>query len=315
MEINQPKSIPIEVLYKLGDLAKTHICKINCNNGRIGTGFFFNIPFGFFNTLKVLMTSNQILNSNDIQSGQTINFTLDNDLKFYSIFIDETRKTYTNVSYDFTVIEIKQKDNIDEKSFFDIDKKIFQENANEIFANSQIFLLHYPKGVQIEISTGIIKLIKEDNKTIYHTCDTTNGSSGSPIINRDNLQIIGIHVGAARGSKNYNIGILLKEPIEIFNEEIKIKKSNKDNKNLYNNQNNSIKECKGNLFLEEVNQNNNKNNYIKEGKKNLFFEEVNKNINKINYIKDNKNNLFFEEVNQNKKNNYIKEYKNNLFLE
>ena len=116
---NIPKAISIDVMKKLGDLARTHICKIN-SNGKKGTGFFLNIPFGFFNTLKALITSNQVLNKNDIQPGQTINFTLDNDSKKYNILIDDKRKAYTNESYDFTVIEIKKDDNIDGKCFFDI---------------------------------------------------------------------------------------------------------------------------------------------------------------------------------------------------
>ena len=242
---NQPKAIPIEVMMKLGELTKTHICKIN-SNGKKGTGFFLKTPFGFFNTLNALITSNQVLNKDDIQPGQTINFTLNNDSKEYNILIDDTRKTYTNESYDFTSIEIKKDDNIDEKYFFDIDKRMFQENENvnasQIFANSQIFLLHYPKAIQTEVSVGIIQLIKEDNLTIHHTCDTTNGSSGGPIINRDNFEVIGIHVGASEGGKNYNIGILLKEPIEKFYEEIKIKKNNKDNKNKDINKSIYIKE-------------------------------------------------------------------------
>ena len=71
----------------------------------------------------------------------------------------------------------------------------------------------------MEISAGIIQSISEDEdkKNIYHLCDTSGGSSGSPIINKTNFQVIGIHKGAPRGGKNYNLGTLLKEPIEKFN--------------------------------------------------------------------------------------------------
>ena len=92
-------------------------------------------------------------------------------------------------------------------------------------------MLHYPKGIKKEISFGIIQSITEDEdrKTIYHLCDSNAGSSGSPIINRKNFQIIGIHKGAPTGSQNYNLGTLLKEPIEKFNEEIKMNKNNNNN--------------------------------------------------------------------------------------
>ena len=35
-----------------------------------------------------------------------------------------------------------------------------------------------------------------------------------------------MHIGGAEKAKNYNLGTLLKEPIEKFNEEIKIKENN-----------------------------------------------------------------------------------------
>ena len=195
------------------------------------------------------MTNNHVIDIEDIKPGKTINFSLNNDEKEFNILIDNSRKTYTNLSFDVTIIEIKENDNINEKSFFDLDKQIFQEDCINIFKNRQIFLLHYPKGIKKEISLGVIKNIIEDKekKTILHLCDTSGGSSGSPIINKSNFQVIGIHKGAPIGAQNYNLGTFLKEPIEKFNEEIKMKKNNnidndKDNNNEIKNNNNDIKE-------------------------------------------------------------------------
>ena len=115
---NQPEPMSLKELEILNRLSKTHVCKINCNDGTTGTGFFCNIPIGWGNYLAVLMTNNHVLDLNSIQPGQTINFSLDNDNKNYKILVDESRKTYTNESYDVTIIEIKFDDNIDEKSFF-----------------------------------------------------------------------------------------------------------------------------------------------------------------------------------------------------
>ena len=125
-------------------------------------------------------------------------------------------KTYTDASNDVTIVEIKKNDKIDEKSFFDLDNQIFQENAHEIFKNCQIYLLHYLNGLRMEISPGVINNISIDNKTINHFSDTSEGSSGSPIINKTYFQVIGIHKGSPKGDKNYNLGTLLKEPIENF---------------------------------------------------------------------------------------------------
>ena len=70
-----PRSIPLEALEILIEKMKTSICKISCNNGGNGTGFFCNISFGWTN-VKVLMTNNHILNKEDISIGQKINFSI-----------------------------------------------------------------------------------------------------------------------------------------------------------------------------------------------------------------------------------------------
>ena len=235
--VNQPKAIPLGEMIQLVDIIKTHICKITCKDGTYGTGFFCYIPIGWGDFLTVLMTNNHVLNIKDIQPGETINFSINNDFKEYNILIDKNRKIYTNESFDITIIEIKEYDKIDIKSFFDLDNQIFQEDSINLFRNRQIYLLHYPKGVKMEISHGIIKNINVDKgkKTIYHLFDTSGGSSGSPIINAGNFKVIGIHKGPPRGGQNYNLGTLLKEPIEKFTEEIKKKKIKKDkNENFEN---------------------------------------------------------------------------------
>ena len=236
---NLPKGIGTKELIILLGLIKKNICKINCKDGSHGTGFFCLIPMGWGNFLTALMTNNHVLEENDIKPGKKINFTIDNDNKELSIIIDNTRKTYTNESYDVTIIEIREEDKIDEKSFFNFDNQIFEEDAIEKFKNCQIYLLHYPKGEEAERSPGIIKNITEDEgkKTIRHLCSTSGGSSGSPIINKNNYQVIGIHKGAPKGGQNFNLGTLLKEPIEKFKEEIKVNNNNVNINNINNNNN------------------------------------------------------------------------------
>ena len=73
----------------------------------------------------------------------------------------------------------------------------------------------------MECSSGLIKEIEEDGYTIRHLCDSNTGSSGGPIINSLNFQIIGIHKGAPKNEQNYNLGIFLKKPIKEFIEQIK----------------------------------------------------------------------------------------------
>ena len=298
---NVPKAIPTEDMIILLDLIKNQVCKITCKDGSHGTGFFCNISNDWSNNIKVLMTNNHVLNENDIQPGQTIKFSLNNDFKDYKILIDEERKTYTNKAYDVTIIEIKKDDKIDQKSFFDLDKQIFKDNPIEIFRRNQIYVLHYPKGVKMEISPGLIKDINQDNKTIYHLCDTNDGSSGSPIINKANFQVIGIHKGAPRGAKNYNLGTLLKEPIEKLNEEIKINKiDNKETKNYYIKENENNINTDKNKENEKISKNNNEENKINNNDEEIDEIIIQYKIDDIEYSKDLK--IFGDKFVKNNKN-------------
>ena len=233
---NMTKSIPYEILEILGPMMKTHICKIECKDGRHGTRFFCNIPYGWNTFIKVLLTNNHILNKDDILPKQIIKFSINNNRKDYEIEIDNSRKTFTNEECDITIIEIKEKDKLDTNSFFEIDNHIFEKNAFEIYKNKQIYLFHYPKGLKMECSIGLIKNISINNYNIQHLCDSSAGSSGVPIINSLNFKVIGIHKGGAEGAKNYNVGTLLKKPIEMFKEE------NYKNEKENNNKQENIKE-------------------------------------------------------------------------
>ena len=77
----------------------------------------------------------------------------------------------------------------------------------------------------MNFSNEIINRIYEDNYTIQYLCDSSEGSSGGPLINTINYKVIGIHKGGAKGDKQFNLGTLLKEPIEEF-----IRKINKKEK-------------------------------------------------------------------------------------
>ena len=203
-------NISFNEMKQLMEMAKTHICKIYSNNSK-GTGFFCNIQFGL-DKYKFLMTNHHLFNETHIQLGKNIKFSVDNDKITYNISIDNKRKIYSNSDYDVTFIEIKEDDRIDEKSFFDFDQGIFQENANLMFKDRQIIFLYYEKGEEMKFSNGIIKSI-DDNGIISHTCDSTFGSTGGPLINKENFKVIGIHCGKG---KIFKKGTFLKGPIEKF---------------------------------------------------------------------------------------------------
>ena len=153
----------------------------------------------------------------DITEGKIIRFSTNNEEHKFEIKIDENRKKYTNEKYDITFIEIKKDtDNININSFLDIDDEIFEENYENLIVKKSVYLLHYPHGNLSEYSSGIMKGFFLDEKFSFrHSCQTQNGSSGSPVINLINHKVIGIHKGYKENLK-YNIGTVLKDPINDF---------------------------------------------------------------------------------------------------
>ena len=212
---NMPSYVSCEVLQNLVSYMKSNICKITMSDEGQGTGFFCKIPSGWEEILKVLITNNHVLNDKDIIPGNIIKLTTDDDKNFYQILIDETRLVYTNYDYDITIIQLKEKDNLDKISFFDIDE-FENNNYREIFRNKEIYLLHYPKGQKMNYSSGFLKQITEDKDEIIHSCNTDIGSSGGPIINTITYKVIGIHKGASNKG-NFNLGTFLKKTFFLKN--------------------------------------------------------------------------------------------------
>ena len=211
-------SIPTSALKIITDLSDKCICKIQLKPKGSATGFFCAIPFpDKYNRLPVLVTNNHVLNKNNIMDGKTVKFSIKNDEFKFEIKLDVKRKRYTNEKYDITFIEIKKDiDNLDIDTFLDIDEDIFEENYENKLDKKSVYLLHYPFGNLSEYTSGIIKGFFLDEKFVFmHSCQTQKGSSGSPIINITKHKVIGIHKGFEK-NKNFNLGTLLKEPINEF---------------------------------------------------------------------------------------------------
>ena len=115
------------------------------------------------------------------------------------------RYKYTNREFDFTIIEIINKDNI--SNFLSVIEDIDQNN----YENEQIFSLHYPRGKNLMFSFGKIKEMIEYN--LFYSLSTSLGSSGCPIILFNNTKVIGIHFGY--DDRNvYNQGISIEKIIK-----------------------------------------------------------------------------------------------------
>ena len=314
---NSVDPVNIVCTEKILDQMKNCICKIKIN-GVFGTGFFCAIPLGNKETIKVLMTNYHVLNENDMEEINKLNLLLNDEKEILSIDLGIERKIYLNKDYDVTMIELKEEDKI--KNYLELDDNLLKDNMEIIYESKSIYVLQYPNGKNACVSYGLLNNIDKCN--IMHKCSTDNGSSGSPILNLESNKIIGIH---KQGSINFNfnIGTLLKLPINDF-----IQK-NKDNKLLYLNKkikNSDIYEKKEKSINENDtiidNKIDSKNDEIIEKHENIIIGEIyiksndiNKDIRIINSFenvkrennwKDNKDDSKYANEKEIKENTYIK---------
>ena len=215
---NQARALTRKQYKKILEQQERSLCQITttkCN----ATGFLCKIPE------KVLITCNHVLGEKEIKPGEKIKiyFTDEKEKKqFKTINIDDKRKIYTigklnNELIDVTIIEIKPEDNLDDERFLEIDEYLKGDDAiNEYTSSKDIYIIQYKGGKDIATSDGIIKEIKKEKYSyiIHHTCDTDEGSSGSPII-LYNHKVIGVHRGWVP-KKEYNNGFLLQYPIKEY---------------------------------------------------------------------------------------------------
>ena len=217
-----PIPVSIKGTEKIIQQMKKCVCKIVKDNIK-GTGFFSKIPYKD-ELKKVLITNNHILNKNDIKNNKMISISINNEEKYKDIKIDDKRLILIDEIKDVTMIEIKDKDkienyiesneNIKDINYLELDEKYNKDRINERYKKESIYILHYPKGGNIVVSYGLLNDI-EDNY-IYHLCSTEDGSSGSPIISLKSFKLIGIHIGNCINKIN-NKGLFIKYAIDEFN--------------------------------------------------------------------------------------------------
>ena len=109
----------------------------------------------------------------------------------------------------------------------DLDDHLFDDNLEKIYEDKSIYILHYPNDDKAHVSFGY-GIQKLDEYYIKHLCNTEHCSSGSPILNLKTNKVIGIHSGAIMNKNkeiDYNIGILLKYPLNKLIKTYKIKDS------------------------------------------------------------------------------------------
>ena len=193
------------------DQMNNSICRINDK----GTGFFVKIPYKSI-LLTVLITTNQVINTDDIQGKKNISILLNKDNKVKTIKLDNNRLKYTNEKLDITIIEIKEKvDNLNNDyleledniiNYLKLDKIELNKTESPDYLDESIYLLNYHKDKDIYVSYG--KLLDINNNEIIHNSNIKGESSGSPILLLNNQKLIGIHCSISKHNK-YNKGTLL----------------------------------------------------------------------------------------------------------
>ena len=306
---NQSNNSNLQRLDSLAEQEFNSVCALMKNKKIIGNGFFCLIPFpDKFSPISVLITCNHILNDDSIKEGSDIKL-LFNDKISKTIKMNEPRKIYTSNEneYDITMIEIKEKDGFTMNNDLMIDYDIYKKDGiSQLYKNLPIYIYanpHLPNSKKSNYSNGKIKSIDNKNFKIEHSCTIEEDASGAPIINSKNSKIIGVHIGK-NPIKLANRGILLKKPIEKFNELY--------NQNYGINQKNEInteiieqKDFGENNHLIENNNilNENIKNNLKSSR-NEIFEELNTSKNEIKLIAEikrddlNKNIYFFGILNE-----------------
>jgi hypothetical protein len=227
-----------------------------------------------------LITCNHVLNEKFLINNEDIDLKYKNknvclDIKDSQIFTIENykidkkakRKIFTDPDLDFTCIELLENDFQGKYELYKI-----KEKNNEI-KNKEIFILHYPRDNDLSFSLG--KILKEQNYYIGHNASTEGGSSGSPIITRDDLNVIGIHKG---GDNIINIGYFMEDIMRQI-------------KNIFSNII-SIKQIIDKLSSDNIVVNSNSSKYLKKtllekGNIGAIFESFNQNKEKILIIEIN----------------------------
>ena len=180
-----------------------------------GTGFFCIIYLDNNKPMPVLFTCYHVLNEDYIEKNQFLyfNFLYNGNNTKGSIDLKIKRIFYLDEDLDVTIIEIKEEDNMDIYSFFEMDNSIILNNPNILHHN--VYLLHFPSGFEsIQYSQGVISgLIKNVNFTTDYS--TKPGSSGSPIFDYKSNLVIGMHQKAKKEEK-IGSGIILKYAVNKF---------------------------------------------------------------------------------------------------
>ena len=192
---------------------------LNSNKEDINaTGFFMIIKINNKEE-KCLLTCKHVISNDDINNKIIINLYYGEKDKEEErkIVLDETKRYIKvfNEDIDVTLIEIVKDDNIPENKYLIAD--LNYEYGYNRYDNNNFYLAGYPKNFDERcLSSG--KITKINDFIFEHQLDTREGSSGSPICNK-NGDVIGIHTSGNK-EEEINYGIFIGKIMDTLKNEL-----------------------------------------------------------------------------------------------
>jgi V8-like Glu-specific endopeptidase len=229
-----PGIIPEEIADVLSNSIVRIEYPIDSSKISISTGFFIKLKIKE-KSYHFLFTCEHSLKEEQIQSEITIflYFGKAKKERLLKMRLDQKErfiKAYKDL--DITIIQILPKDNISEDKFLLPDFNYI--NGASDYIDKQIYIGGYPKVIihkkEKHFSSGVIRSLSNNKTNFFHSSDTREGSSGSPIVNSDK-KVIGIHNGAYQ---EVNYGTFISSIIDRLTTERNIEKIN-DNTPYENN--------------------------------------------------------------------------------
>ena len=187
-EIKDSKLIEIDRVLEVSG----GICRIIINN-TIGTGFFMRLEKSN-KSFYCLITCEHVVEEEMIDSKNEIEVYYDNQKSKFKIPLNKDERfirSYRYINIDAIVIEILQKDKVDDKFF--LLPNLDYINGYKQFEGQEIYIPQFPGEKNLSFSLGKIKLINIYTNEFSHLASTRPGSSGSPIFLVGSSLVLGIH--------------------------------------------------------------------------------------------------------------------------
>ena len=219
---------PIDDISNIMKVAKGTV-KIELDNDKgVASGFFLKLERNN-KEFYCLMTNAHVITKKMITNQEKIKIKYDNETKEINLELNEKERIifcFMGFGIDITIIEIIPKDGIKDKTYF---LNPNTDNNYEEFIGKNIQIIQFPDGKKLSKSEQkITERFTKIDYMFYHNASTIEGSSGSPIILKDDDKVLGIHKGGIRGKKK-NVGIF----IGIILDVIKEYKRNGEGKDYY----------------------------------------------------------------------------------